>query len=570
MKKLCIIIFLLCFFASPGRTAGYGGTLRRAVISDPKTFNIIMAQETSTTDAVGLLFEGLTRTNGVTTEAEPCLAESWQHSEDGCQWQFKLRKGVLWSDGREFTADDVVFTFNDLIYNPDIPCSARDIFTVNGQPFKVEKLGPYLVKITTPTPYAPLLQQLGQSILPRHILAPSVSASTFPETWGVNTPPKSLIGTGPFLMSEYLPGQRLVYQRNPRYWKKNKKGNQLPFIDRIVTFIVQNIDAQLLKFTGSELDLVSVPGKDYALIKEQAKKRDYTVYDCGPAFGTNFLCFQQSVIYLDKDKQAWFRDVSFHQAVSYALDRETMVDNVLAGLGAPQYAAMSPAAKYFYNPNVRKYPYDPAKARQLLVQAGFCDSNKDGILEKPAGHPVEFTILTNAENNIRVDIATIIQSDLKAIGLNVSFRPIDFNNLVNKLNYSHDWDAVLLSFTGGIEPNSGKNVWATGGHLHVWDMKPPSDNGPNNKDLSLWSASIPAWQHDIDRLFNLGVQELDPIKRRTIYWQWQEIASQFLPLIYTINPKAIYAVSNRLQNIRPTAYGGVLHNIEEIQIRIKD
>ena len=568
MKRLYIIIFLLAFSSSALGSGNYGGTLRRAVISDPKTFNIIMAQETSTTDAVGLLFEGLTRINGVTTVVEPALAVSWEHSEDGCEWLFNLRKGVLWSDGREFTADDVVFTFNNLIYNPQIPCSARDILTINGQPFRVEKIDKYRVRITTPAPYAPLLQQMGQAILPKHVLEQSVTKNKFPQTWGVNTPPQDLIGTGPFLLAEYLPGQRLVYKRNPRYWRKDNKGNRLPYIERVVTFIVQNIDAQLLKFTAGELDLISVPGKDYALVIAGARKKNYTVYDCGPAFGTNFISFNQSVIYTDKHKQEWFRSVFFRQAVSYALDRETMANNVLAGLGTPQFAAMSPAARFFYNPGVKKYPYNISRAKELLSQAGFCDSNNDGILEKPAGIPVKFIVLTNAENNIRVDTGTIIQSDLLAIGLDVSFRPVDFNNLVNKLNYTHDWDAILLGFTGGIEPASGKNVWTTDGHLHVWNMKPSASDKENKKDIKRWSHSIPAWQHKIDNLFNRGVQELDRDKRRRIYWQWQAIASKYLPLIYTVNPKAIYAVSNRWKNIHPTAYGGVLHNIEEIQLEI--
>lgn len=563
MKKLYFLISLFLFVHSIGSAdTKKSGTLRLATISDPKTFNLIIAQETSTTSAVGLLFEGLTDVDGITTEVEPQLAESWEHSEDGLEWTFNLRKGVKWFDGHEFTADDVVFTYNDLIYNKDIPCSARDIFTIAGKPFKVEKIDKHKVKITTPTPYAPLLMNLGQSILPKHILDKSVKNGKFTETWGVNTAPKDIIGTGPYMLSEYLPAQRLVYKKNPNYWKKDKKGNSQPLIDSIVTYIVQNIDAQLLKFRSGEIDIVSVPGKDYYLIKSEAKKKNYTVYDTGPAFGTNFITFNQSIIYTDKAKQNWFKNLKFRQAVSYAIDRETIINNVMAGMGAPQYAAMSPAAKLFYDPNVIKYPYDPKKAKKLLKEAGFIDSDNDGYLEKPKGVPVEFLVLTNAENNIRVDIGSIIQSDLKAIGIEALFRPIDFNNLVNRLNFSHDWDAILLGFTGGIEPHSGKNVWATDGQLHIWNPKPKDE-----KQIKLWQENIPAWETEIDTLFNKGVQELDIEKRRKIYWEWQEIVSEYLPLIYTVNAKAIYAVNNRLKNIKPTAYGGTLHNIEEISIK---
>lgn len=529
MKKLYIIIFLILLPRACLGGQKYGGTLRLASISDPKTFNLIIAQETSTTEAVGILFEGLTRINGVTTETEPALAVSWNNSPDGLEWIFNLREGVKWFDGQEFTADDVVFTYNELIYNKDIPCSARDIFTIEGKPFKVEKLEKYKIKMTTPAPYAPLLHQLSQPILPKHILEGAVKHGKFAETWGVNTPPGQLIGTGPYRLVEYLPSQRLVYGRNPNYWRKG-----LPYIDRIVTYIVQNIDAQLLKFRAGEIDIISVQGKDYALVKSEEKKNGYTVYDCGPGFGTNFIAFNFNA-------KPEFRDLRFRRAVAYALDRESMVNNVLSGMGNLQYSAMEEPARIFHNPNVKKYEYNPVKAKELLKEAGALG--------------LKFTLLTNAENNQRVDIGTIIQADLSAIGLDVSFRPIDFNNLVTKLDYTHDWDCVLIGFTGGIEPHSGKNVWAIDGHLHIWSMQPQI-------------TQITEWEKEIDGLFNKGVQELDLEKRKELYWRWQKIAAENLPLIYTINPKAIYAVRNHIKNIHPTAYGGVLHNIEEIWLDI--
>lgn len=542
---LAFILFPYTIYADNG-TPAVDGVIRLATISDPKTLNLIIAQETSTTAVIGILFEGLTKIDGVTTEPLPCLAVSWTHTKNGLEWTFTLRKGVKWFDGVEFTADDVVFTYNQLIYNKDIPCSARDIFTIEGKIFKVEKLDTHKIRITTPLPYAPLLRHLSHPILPKHILEKSVKEGKFPETWGVNTPPEMIIGTGPFKLTEYLPGQRLVYKRNPNYWQKG-----LPYIDSIVRYIVQDENAQLIKFRAGEIDILSVGGKDYALIKKEASKKNYTVYDCGPAFGTNFICFNQNINYVDKTKYDWFTNLKFRKAIAYALDKQTMINNVLHGIGAPQYAAMSKAAKFFYNPNVKQYPYNPQKAKELLKEAGFIDTNNDGILENPPLTPVEFILLTNANNNERVDLGTIIQTDLRKIGLDVSFRPIDFNNLVNILNYTHKWDAVLIGLTGGIEPHGGKNVWATDGHLHLWNMNP---------------EQVTSWEKEIDKLFNQGVQELDPEKRRKIYWQWQEIAAEKLPLIYTVNPKAIYAVRNTIKGIHPTAFGGVLHNIEEIWI----
>jgi len=554
---LLLLFTLSTVSSSTAEEPNYGGTLNLATTSDPKTFNLIIAQETSTTSAISLLFEGLTKTNGVTTEPEPNLATEWTHTEDGLEWIFTLRKNVKWFDGTLFTADDVVFTFNNLIYNEKIPCSARDIFTINNKKFEVTKIDTHKVKIKTPTPYAPLLRNLSQPIFPKHILEKNVKQGTFTETWGINTTPKNIIGTGPFILTEYLPSQRLVYKKNPNYWQKG-----LPYIDKIVKYIVQDINVQILKFKSGEIDLISVPGRDYALLKKEAEKKNYTLYDCGAAFGTDFLCFNLNKQYIDEPKYNWFNNKKFRQAIAHALDKESMINNVLFSLGIPQYAAMNEAAHYFHNPDVRKYEYKVIESKKILKEAGFIDYDDDGIVENPKGVPVKFILLTNAENNIRVDLGTIIQNDLKAIGLDVSFRPLDFNNLVTKLNYSHDWEAILIGFTGGIEPHNGKNVWAIDGHLHIWNQKPEE-----KKEIEEWQKNIRSWESEIDELFNDGVQELNPEKRKLIYNKWQDIVAEYLPLIYTINPKAIYAVRNTIRGIHPTSYGGVLHNIEEIWIK---
>ena len=148
----------------------HGGQLVLSTTSDPKSFNDIIAKETSTTLVTGHIFEGLTTTNAFTTKVEPHLAKRWEVSEDGLTWTFYLREDVVWNDGQPFTADDVLFTFNDLVYNPDIPSSARDIFTVEGQIFKVEKINKYTVRFILPVKFAPFLRGMGQSILPKHKL----------------------------------------------------------------------------------------------------------------------------------------------------------------------------------------------------------------------------------------------------------------------------------------------------------------------------------------------------------------------------------------------------------------
>jgi peptide/nickel transport system substrate-binding protein len=574
IQMICLvflIIFILsgCSIQSVGedssikRISKYGGILILSTTSDPKTFNEILAKETSTTAAIGFLFEGLTKTNGVTTEVEPCLAERWSFSEDGLIWTFFLRRDVKWFDGVSFTADDVLFTYNDLIYNESIPTSARDIFTIDGKRIKFEKVDDYTVRLILPKPFAPLLRQLSQPILPKHILEEAVKAGKFNSTWGIDTPPEEIIGTGPFMLVEYKPAERLVYIRNPNYWQKDEEGNRLPYIDKIVKLIVEKDDVQLVQFESGEIDILGVREKDYAYLKKKEEQGNFTVYDCGPSFGTNFICFNQNPVAVKEPKLSWFRDREFRRAVAHAIDKQTIISNVMKGIGYPQDAAMEKAAVEFHNPFVKKYEYNIDKAKRILSEAGYIDRDGDGIIEDKKGNPVKFVLITNTDNTIRRDIGTIITADLKKLGMDVSFTPIEFNTMVTKLTSTYDWDAVLVGLTGGVEPHGGKNVWTTTGHLHLWNPMPK-----DKEKLKIWKKYLTAWEKQIDKIFNEAASELDPAKRKTLYWKWQEIVAEELPVIYTVNGAALYAVRNKFGNLQPTSYGGVSHNIERLYIQM--
>ena len=441
--KLFIVFFAaLILFSCAGKEeevkpvsdSRFGGKIVINSISDPKSFNPIMAKETSTSQAIGWCFEGLTETDGVTTEVKPCLAESWQISPDGLEWIFKLRKDVKWFDGKQFTADDVVFTFNKLVYNEDIPSSSRDVFTIDGKEIKTEKIDDYTVKFILPKPFAPFLRQLSQEILPKHILEKSVQEKKFTSIWGVNTNPLEIIGTGPFYLKEYVPSQKLVLEKNPRYWRKDKEEKQLPYLDQLVILIVPDQDAGLLKFQSGEIDVLSLRGQDYSLLKVKEKDGKFKIYNCGATFGTNFLVFNQNPNALKPPKIDWFKNVEFRRAVAHLIDKKSIINNVMSGLAFPQNAAMGKSAVFFYNDNVKRYDYNISKDKEILSDIGFKDKNKDGFLEDEKGNAVEFTILTNSENKEREQIGNIIVDDMRKAGLKVKFAPIQFNALVNKLS----------------------------------------------------------------------------------------------------------------------------------------
>lgn len=499
--------------------------------------------------------------NGITTKPEPCLAESWETKEDGLAWIFHLRKDVVWNDGVPFTADDVVFTFNDLIYNDDIPSSARDIYSIDGKNFRVEKIDDHTVKFTLPVRFAPFLQGMEQSILPKHKLAKAVADKKFNFTWGLDTPPSEIVGTGPFMLTEYRPGERFVLSRNPRYWRKSEEGESLPYLDRVVYLIVQNQDVSMLKFLDGETDYISLRGSEYPLIKPREKEKDFTIYDTGPDFGSSFVVFNLNAdvnlktqkSFVDPVKGKWFRDLNFRKAVAHAIDKKKMIEILMNGLGYPQDSQMPKSAGFFYTERVEKYDYDLKKAREILKKAGYYDRNGDEWIEDPEGHTVEFSLSTNSGNVERIQTAGIIRHDLQKLGMKVNFMALEFNSLVAKLNNTFDWDAIVLGLTGGIEPHFGKNVWHSSGGLHMWH---PSQKAPAT-----------AWEKRIDEIFIKGVQELDENKRKVLYDEFQLIVSRELPLIYTVSGSNLLAIRNKFGNLKPTSYGGAFWNIQEIYIK---
>ncbi|MCF7907298.1 MAG: ABC transporter substrate-binding protein [Candidatus Omnitrophica bacterium] len=539
----------------------HGGDLVLSTITDPKSFNPIVSKEANVGAVMGLVFEGLTRTNGVTTEVEPNLALNWEVDETGKVWTFKLREDVSWVDGELFTADDVVFTFNQLIYNPDIDTSARDIFTIEGKIFKVEKIDKFTVRFTLPVKFAPFLRSMGHEIMPKHLLEDVVKQGKFNSHWGLDAKLETIVGTGPYMLSKYLPSERIILIRNPNYWRKDKQKKRLPYIEKITYLIVQNQDVALLKFQQAEIDYYGLRGPDYPILKPQEKEGNFTVYNTGLGFSTNFLVFNQNPgknpktkqPYLAPDKLKWFSDVKFRRAVAHAIDKESIVNIVMNGLGAPQYSAMSPSSGFFHNPNVEKYDYSLAKAKELLKEIGIVDRDDDGKVEDSKGNKIQFNLFTNAENTQRITIANIIKKDLEQLGFIINFVPLSFNQLASKFDSTYDWDAIILGFTGGIEPHFGSNVWQSSGHLHAWY---PKQKKPATK-----------WEAEIDDIFNQGVQELDREKRKVFYDRWQEIVAEELPLIYTVLPSSIFAVRNKFGNLNPTPYGGAFHNLEEIYIK---
>ncbi len=520
-----------------------GGTVYFILSGDPKTLNPALAQETTSTAVLDGVFSGLVRLNLKTMEPEPDLAERWEVSKDGRVWTFYLRRGVRWSDGKPFTADDVVFTFNEVYYNDSVPTSVRDILTIKGKKIKVEKVDDYTVRFILPEPFAPFLNALSVEILPKHKLERYVKEGTFNTAWNVNTDPKEIVGTGPWVIKEYVKGQRVVYERNPYYWERDEEGNRLPYIERRVGIIVSDPDTAILKFTNGEADFIGLRPRDIQFI---ARKKDprIKVFDLGATPSTTFLVFNQNPrAKIPKYKLKWFRNRLFRVAISHAIDREGISYLVYNGLAKPLYTPITEANRpYFDEDYFPKFEYDLEKAKRILESIGFKDRDGDGILEDPEGHDLKFTLITNAGNKERETIGNIIKEDLKKIGIEVHFQPIDFNSLVSRLTSPpYEWEAVIIGLTGSIDPHFGRNVWHSSGQLHMWN---PVQKEPETE-----------WEREVDRLIDMGAVEMDPKKRVEIYKRAFKIITEQQPMIFIATPKSMLAVYDKFGNLFPTVWG---------------
>ncbi|MBU9888596.1 MAG: ABC transporter substrate-binding protein [Candidatus Omnitrophica bacterium] len=556
MKSSFPVIFLVLFCglaATPCLARKIPDTesksLVLAVATEPKTFNVMVAQETTSTEITQYLFEGLTSLDPRTGQIIPKLAESWERSADGLVWTFHLRAGVRWSDGTPLTAGDVRFTFEGIIFNSTIPNGARDIFTLRGSPITVQVKDDATVIFRLPEPFAPFLFALSQPIVPRHILENSVRDGTFQSVWGLGEDPSRIVGSGPFRVAKVFPGERIELARNSHYWRKDAAGRSLPRIDRLLFLIIPSPDNQLLRFLDGETDVYPVRGVDYPFLKPLETRRNFRIFRTGPSLGSYFIALNQQAG--TPWKQQWFKDPELRRVLASGIDRDSMIDIVFNRLAVKQCSPLSPSVPLYYDPDAGCYDHDPDGARKVLVEKlGFKDTDRDGILEDTAGHPLEFILVTNSEDPMRLELAQMVREDWRKLGIKVHVQSLEFNTLVTQLTVTRDWDAVLIGLTGPVDPHFGANVWLSSGNLHFWNHG-AGDPSP--------------FESRVDALFREASTTLDLRQRITLYRDWQRLVMRELPLIYTVIPEVVYAVRDRFGPLSPSALGGPFYPIEELE-----
>jgi len=544
-----------------------GGKLIMALYGDPKTFNPITANEQSSEEVYQYMFTSLLGFDWPSQEVKPGVADSWSHSPDYKTWTFHLRKNLRWSDGAPLTADDVVFTCNDLVYSTNFNPVLADIVRVDGKNFKVTKIDDLTVQVVTPEVFAPFLANFGAGvyILPKHILERAVADNTFTSAYGVNWNPKDIVGSGPFRLKDCKPAQYVLLERNPYFFEVDSNGQRLPYFDNIVYTVVPNLNAMSLRFLSGESDVDDfIFPYEYDHFKAEEAKGNFKLLEPGIGLETAFFWFNENTNlnpqtgkpYVDPVKLKWFRNTEFRQAMSYAIDRDAIIKSVYSDRAVPNYGYVTPGNKKWYDPNIKKYPYDPAKALELLKEIGIEKRNGANFLTDDGGNRIEFVFNTNVGNGAREKTAVLIKADLEKIGVKVIFQPIEFNTLISKIDDTYDYDCVLLGLGGGAaDPSAQMNVIESSGFTHEWF---PRQKHPSTD----WEARLDSLMDDQNKTFDFQ-------RRKKDFDEVQEILAEQVPMIFTVTPLYYAAVRSDIGNVRATALSSyrATWNAEELYFK---
>jgi len=522
-RRHCIVLvltLLLCWplFVSAESAGQSGGELHFCLRGEPKTFNPLLVEEDASETIRYLTGGVLIRLNRQTQALEPGLAVSWEVGEDGRKISFRLRTGLHFSDGTPFTSEDVAYTMKALM-DPQLHSPTGDSFRSGEGQVIVRTPSADVVVVTFPAPVAGLERLFDQvAILSAH------------------SPKKEMTVLGPFYVADYAPGSYVLLRRNTNYWKKDKEGKSLPYLESIRLDIQRNRDIELLRFRRGEIHLINALDAEY--FDRLQKEMPAVAHDAGTGLDSEQIWFNQvPAAPLPEYKKNWFRTTEFRKAISMAINRADISRIVFAGHAHPAFGPVSPANHFWFNTSLPVPQYDSAGALRLLTQAGF---RLDGeTLRDSSGNRVEFTVITNSGNRSREQMVAMIQQDLSQIGIKVNLVTLDFPSLIERITRTYDYDACLLGLVNtDLDPNSQMNVWLSSAENHQWNPK-------QSKPASSWEA-------ELDRLMHAQASAVSDKRRKADWDRVQQIVSEQQPFIYLVNKDAMSAISPAVLGSSPS------------------
>ncbi len=545
----------------------------------PKTFNLWSATDAYSSQAAAPMFRGLLERDPDTGEMRPDLAKAYSVEQGGKLVRVTLRKGILWSDGTPISTSDVLFTWNKILKEGFEALGARESMLVQGKFPTVTALDEQTLTFETAEPFAPLLGELSYPIAPAHYFEPLLAKASerlaaseklaaekrrFSSLWGVGLKPEELVTSGPFKLKLYRRGERMVYERNPHYWVLDAAGQELPYLDRMIYQVLPSPDLSFFRFVGGKIPHMSLDAERLESLKKAGTAFPVTVYSLGPASGLTFALFNLSAAApISPEAKSWLGNKALRQALSLALNRQALVDNIHLGAGQIQCFSESLNSIYYDPANTAlcKPRADLEAARKTLKKAGFSWNEAGQLLDKK-GEIVVLQLITSASANdsSRELIATLIREQWQALGLRVDFKALEFNNLLTRINESGDWQIALLGLTGGdsYEPNSSANVWKSDARLHLFNLQ--YKNAPKRK--------VSPWELEIDRQFQAGSASFGLEARKEHYYAVQKILWQENPLVFLAVPESLVAVHEGWYgNQTPHPRAGLTYNLDQWFIR---
>ena len=523
LKLLILIAIILggcerqeTFVPAEGEDAqpAYGDTIIMGSIGDASNLLPVLSTDSASSDVNGLVYNGLLRYDKI-LQIEGDLAESWDISEDNLTYTFHLRDDVTWHDGAPFTAEDVMFTYQTYI-DPEVPTAYAERYK---QVATAEVLDPYTFRVTYEKPLATALISWAVAIMPKHLLE-GQDITQSPLT-------RAPIGTGPYRFKEWKPGEKIVLESNPDYYEGR------PYINRVLYRIIPDPSTMFLELLSGGLDYMGLTPLQYKKQTETpAFRRRFDKYRY-PAFAYTYLGYNL--------RRPPFDDVRVRKALAHAINKEELIEGVLLGLGQVATGPYKPGT-WVYNPDVKRYPYSPEKALEMLAEAGWTDTDGDGILDKE-GKAFSFTLMTNQGNDQRITTGVIIQRRLAEIGIDVDLRVMEWASFLKEFVNPGNFDAIIMGWTVPIDPD-GYNVWhssrAVPGGLNFIGYKNPI----------------------VDELLERGRRTLDQEERQKIYHRFQEILAEEQPYTFLYVPDALPVVAARFRGIEE-APAGIMYNFIE-------
>jgi peptide/nickel transport system substrate-binding protein len=523
-----------------------GGSYTLSLPAAPGSFNYYGITDNNAYTILGNVFEGLVEYNLETYRMEPNLAQSWTVSEDGKTYTFKLRRGVKWHDGKEFTADDVVFTFNNIIFNLEARGNSAREFPAGT---KFEKVDDYTVRMVMPFTAGAILQQLRVFMMPKHkLLKFSIEGGAKPAdingAWGTGSPLSEIVGTGPFKFSTYTPDQKVTLTKNSSYWKSDAFGNKLPYLDRLEYLIIKDTNAAVAQLKSGTLDALNITGAQFPELKQaEVGGAPFKVIRAAALFGSPpHLSFNFDA--KDADLARLFSNDKFRQAVQPAVNRKRIIDDIFNGLAELPGTPVAPVSSWYYDTRNYLGSYNLKAANDALDQLGLRDTDGDGTRNFAGGRDIEFSLIAPNDNAFFPGqlIAPVIQADLKAIGLKANLQILSTSATFAKAN-AGDFDAAIYGFGNQPDPQLRKAIWQPGGDLHYWhsSLRPKQGQAVSKQNMK-------SWEKRIFDIFEEAARIVDQGKRGALYDEWQLLQAKYVPVIMIAKPANIAAVSNKIGN----------------------